>query len=597
MKSGPLVSPQIPTRRAELDEGGDGIREARPVEAAERDVTQTVVALREGFGRRGGNEVALTASDASADGAGTRSDIVTPVSNEPSKESHRSEDGFKDSQSATPDNNGSTGGGATSVSSGNSGGGDASAGATSAAGETAPDAEKELSAVTAAVAGKGASDAAAVSEEAKDAKDAEGDEPRSATTAASASSSTSPASNEDKGIHVFVSTDETDLRPIAVVINSTLVNAREPWRVDFHLVVPEKNVAAMRKKLLPLFSSTRIEIVSISPSLANGATATTAAAPAAATTAAGAAGGEGAGEAGAAGGAAGGDGGGAMGMGWWEKLGALITYKEGSGARKELVSIFNFLPFYLPQMAPQFRRIVYLDADVVVVGDIGELADVDMEGRPVAAVQDCMQTFKTYFDFDQLAAIQARNDPSKPWMPSGPFDRTTCVFNRGVLLMDVQRWLQSNVSGAIEWWMAEFSSAPNPLYKFGMSQPPFLLTIYDRYKKLDRIWNTRGLGRDRFGEKERDYLATIGLGRPPKRPFVSFWADSAKILHFNGKFKPWRGKRERREGEEVKSVCGEKRFECARLWWQYLSPEAEAELRRKGKGKKVNTATNAVQVV
>ncbi|CAI5971549.1 unnamed protein product [Closterium sp. NIES-65] len=558
--------------------------EARPVEAAERDVTQTVVDMREGLGRRGGNEAALSTSDASADGTGTRSDIVTPVSNEPSIESHRSEDGFKDSQSAAPGNNGSTGGGATSVSSGNSGGGDPSAGDTSAAGETAPDAERELSAVTAAVTGKGASDVAAAGEETKDAG---GNEPSSTeVTAASTSSSTGAATNEDKGIHVFVSTDETDLRPIAVVINSTLVNAREPWRVDFHLVVPEKNVAAMRKKLLPLFPSTRIEIVSISPSLANGAAAATAAAPAAATTA----GGAGAGGAATAGGAAG-----AMGMGWWEKLGALITYKEGSGARKELVSIFNFLPFYLPQMAPQFRRIVYLDADVVVVGDIGELADVDMEGRPVAAVQDCMQTFKTYFDFDQLAAIQARNDPSKPWMPSGPFDRTTCVFNRGVLLMDVQRWLQSNVSGAIEWWMAEFSRAPNPLYKFGMSQPPFLLTIYDRYKKLDRIWNTRGLGRDRFGEKERDYLATIGLGRPPKRPFVSFWADSAKILHFNGKFKPWRGKRERREGEEVKSVCGEKRFDCAKLWWQYLSPEAEAELRRKGKGKKVSAVTTAVQ--
>ncbi|CAI5464173.1 unnamed protein product [Closterium sp. Yama58-4] len=577
--------------------------------------------MREGMGRRGGNEAALTASDAAADGAGTSSDIIAPASNEASIESHRSDDGFRDSRSTSLDNTGNTGRerGTTSVSLGSSGGDDTSAGDTSVAEETAPDAERELSAATAAVAGKGASDAAAAAGE--EAKHAAGNAPSSTEkAAASASSSTGPATNEDKGIHVFVSTDETDLRPIAVVINSTLVNAREPWRVDFHLVVPEKNVAAMRKKLLPLFPSTRIEISSsspsstlsplssplpllplplpspvssppvpsppvpsppvsspprsISPSLANGTAAATAAAPAAATGAAGVEGG-------------------AMRMGWWEKLGALITYKEGSGARKELVSIFNFLPFYLPQMAPQFRRIVYLDADIVVVGDIGELADVDMEGRPVAAVQDCMQTFKTYFDFDQLVTIQARNDPSKPWMPSGPFDKTTCVFNRGVLLMDVQRWLQSNISGAIEWWMAEFSRAPNPLYKFGMSQPPFLLTIYDRYKKLDRIWNTRGLGRDRFGEKERDYLATIGLGRPPKRPFVSFWADSAKILHFNGKFKPWRGKRERREGEEVKSVCGEKRFDCAKLWWQYLSPEAEAELRRKGKGKKVSAATSA----
>ncbi|CAI5515743.1 unnamed protein product, partial [Closterium sp. Naga37s-1] len=213
--------------------------------------------MREGLGRRGGNKVALTASDVSADAAETRSDIVTPDSNEPSIESHRSNDELKNSQSAAPDNNGRTGGGATSVSSGNSGGGDPSAGDTSAAGETAPDADRELSAVAAAVTGKGASDVAAAG---KEAKDAGGNESSSTETAASASSSTSAATNEDKGIHVFVSTDETDLRPIAVVINSTLVNAREPWRVDFHLVVPEKNVAAMRKKLLPLFPSTRIEI-------------------------------------------------------------------------------------------------------------------------------------------------------------------------------------------------------------------------------------------------------------------------------------------------------------------------------------------------
>ncbi|GJP34207.1 hypothetical protein CLOM_g3013 [Closterium sp. NIES-68] len=586
MKSGPLDSPRNPKRRVDLDQAADSTKEGRSgkvdrSDSSERrvedetNVIQTVVESREGLGRRGGHEVRMTASDVSADvEAATPNELVTSSSQVASTGSHRSENDSKDSTSATSDDSGKIGRGeATSIISSDSsptsgGGGDTSAGV-----ETGTlDAEREISAVTATVAGKAASvDVAPAGDGVKDVRGGE-------ETASGAEAASGAATNEDKGIHVFVSTDETDLRPIAVVINSTLVNAREPWRVDFHLVVPEKNVAAMKKKLLPLFPSTPIHIVSISPSLASGASAAAAAAPPAAA----ANGGTAAGAAGASG----------MEMGWGERLGALITYKEGSGARKELVSVFNFLPFYLPQMAPQFGRIVYLDADIVVVGDIGELADVDMEGRPVAAVEDCMQTFKTYFDFDQLAEIQARNDPSKPWMPSEPFDKTTCVFNRGVLLMDVQRWLQSNISGAIEWWMGEFSRAPNPLYKFGMSQPPFLLTIYDRYKKLDRIWNTRGLGRDRFGEKERDYLATIGLGRPPKRPFVSFWADAAKILHFNGKFKPWRGKRERREGEEVKSVCGERRTDCAKLWWKYLSLGGEAELRRKGKGKKPSVASS-----
>lgn len=33
---------------------------------------------------------------------------------------------------------------------------------------------------------------------------------------------------------------------------------------------------------------------------------------------------------------------------------------------------------------------------------------MDMEGKAAAAVEDCMQTFKTYFDFKQLAQIQVR---------------------------------------------------------------------------------------------------------------------------------------------------------------------------------------------
>lgn len=50
-----------------------------------------------------------------------------------------------------------------------------------------------------------------------------------------------------------------------------------------------------------------------------------------------------------------------------ERINKLIMYKEGSGARRELVSVFNFIPFYLPFISKDLDRIVYLDADVVVV--------------------------------------------------------------------------------------------------------------------------------------------------------------------------------------------------------------------------------------
>ncbi|CAI5966397.1 unnamed protein product [Closterium sp. NIES-64] len=148
-----------------------------------------------------------------------------------------------------------------------------------------------------------------------------------------------------------------------------------------------------------------------------------------------------------------------------ERIQHLIVYKEGSKAREELVSVFNFLPFYLPLIAQDLDRIVYLDSDVVVVGDIAELAHVDMGGMAAAAVEDCMQTFDQYFDFNQLAEIHARKKPDQPRMPKFPFDKTACVFNRGVLVMDVQQWLAQNMTESIEWWMQQHNDAKEPLYR------------------------------------------------------------------------------------------------------------------------------------
>lgn len=43
-----------------------------------------------------------------------------------------------------------------------------------------------------------------------------------------------------------------------------------------------------------------------------------------------------------------------------------ITFRNDTGARKELVSPYNFLPFYLPKTYSEIRRIIYLDSDIVV---------------------------------------------------------------------------------------------------------------------------------------------------------------------------------------------------------------------------------------
>ncbi|EFJ37980.1 hypothetical protein SELMODRAFT_437525 [Selaginella moellendorffii] len=329
-------------------------------------------------------------------------------------------------------------------------------------------------------------------------------------------------------IDLFVCTDEKDLRPLVVVINSTLANTRHTQRIRFHIITTESQREAWLSKLKALFPLAAIDMVSfLDIVLFHGSEKID-----------------------------------------FEEISNHVFYRKDSKAREALTSPYNFLPFYLPRMFPGMQRIIYLDSDVV--GDIEELFNTDLEDHPVAAVEDCSQIFGSYFNFDLLHRIQSREaSESTPWIPRQPFDPTACIFNRGVLVIDPRKWIEHNSTEAIEWWLDEFHQAQKPLYKYGVSQPPFLLALYNHYKKLDTAWNTRGLGRAEFSEAERDYMKKLYSKRPPRRPFVSPNTEHSKILHFNGRFKPWN-----RDSsvEQPPSLCGSRSEDCARLWWAYISP-------------------------
>ena len=49
-------------------------------------------------------------------------------------------------------------------------------------------------------------------------------------------------------------------------------------------------------------------------------------------------------------------------------------------------------------------------------------------------------------------------------------------------------------------------------------------------------------------------------------------AHVAKILHYNGRHKPWKSDRQASSG---KALCGPTLRLCAELWWNYVSPRAE----------------------
>ncbi|CAE7181773.1 GATL4 [Symbiodinium pilosum] len=277
---------------------------------------------------------------------------------------------------------------------------------------------------------------------------------------------------------------------------------------------------------------------------------------------------------------------------------SLISYRKSSGARKTLASPFNFAPFYLEEFLATWagpnvpERLVYMDTDVLLQADVAELAKMDLGGYPVAAVEDCSQHFDLYIDFEELSDLGLKRAGLEP---------AECVFNRGVFVMDVRRWRKLQITQEIERWMARYRSAKKDLYKFGLSQPPWLLALHDRYRRLSERWNCRGLGRETLSMKElkelksdlnMDFRTLQKAGLRPAgeqvQPYLASCSADAMLLHFNGKLKPWQaGKWARRQRAPIcllnrsafpelerKEVSGKTFVRCADLWSHFLSPDA-----------------------
>mmetsp|Transcript_81754 Transcript_81754/g.142533 ORF Transcript_81754/g.142533 Transcript_81754/m.142533 type:complete len:228 (+) Transcript_81754:2-685(+) len=225
----------------------------------------------------------------------------------------------------------------------------------------------------------------------------------------------------------------------------------------------------------------------------------------------------------------------------------------------------------------------------------------------MAVAKDCSQRVGKYVDVDRLkkkknlTAITAKLK----------LDKKMCVVNRGVVLVDVVEWAKSKITEIIEQLVeAHLNPHIGPLWRSGVSQPPFLLAANKRFFNLGPEYNVRGLGRGDIAPEEVAYYKKESLWSSyfdefiqkcefnccagckgwSLVPHISPMADHAKILHFNGKLKPSKAGRrssaplqkpklplskEERAAREQRPLCscGPRCVrECAGLWWKYLPP-------------------------
>ncbi|KAI3719411.1 hypothetical protein L6452_20308 [Arctium lappa] len=186
------------------------------------------------------------------------------------------------------------------------------------------------------------------------------------------------------------------------------------------------------------------------------------------------------------------------------------TLSAGSSNLKyrnpKYLSMLNHLRFYLPQVYPKLNKILFLDDDIVVQKDLTGLWKVDLRGKVNGAVETCGESFHRFDKYLNFSNPHiARN-----------FDPNACGWAYGMNVFDLKQWKKWDITGIYHRW--QNMNEDRVLWKLG-TLPPGLMTFYGLTHPLDKSWHVLGLG----------YNPSIDKSD----------IENAAVIHYNGNMKPW----------------------------------------------------------
>jgi lipopolysaccharide biosynthesis glycosyltransferase len=166
----------------------------------------------------------------------------------------------------------------------------------------------------------------------------------------------------------------------------------------------------------------------------------------------------------------------------------------------------NHHRFFIPELLPQCRKTIYLDSDLIVVKDLGELWDMDIEDYYALAAQDMYPDPLSHGYRNLLDLTELENNK---------------FFNAGVMVINLDKWRAENIGHKVIEYISQYNLPGN--------QVALNMLLKGRWKEIDPRWNrTAGIyeftswTESRFSEEEFTNLIT--------NPY---------IIHFTSADKPW----------------------------------------------------------
>ncbi|HKM02802.1 MAG TPA: glycosyltransferase family 8 protein [Bacilli bacterium] len=163
---------------------------------------------------------------------------------------------------------------------------------------------------------------------------------------------------------------------------------------------------------------------------------------------------------------------------------------------RDYYSVAIYYRMFIPTLFPNMDKAIYLDGDIIVLGDISEFYNTDIEGKLVAAINDRLvydtPEFVKYVE--QAVGIKASE-----------------YFNSGVLVMNLDEFRKQNIEDQFLNLLIEYnfdSVCPDQDY----------LNVLCRNAKV---------------------LLPIGWNKMPL-PDNEFDVNTLKLCHYNSFEKPWR---------------------------------------------------------
>ncbi|XP_071805137.1 glycosyltransferase 8 domain-containing protein 1-like [Asterias amurensis] len=211
----------------------------------------------------------------------------------------------------------------------------------------------------------------------------------------------------------------------------------------------------------------------------------------------------------------------------------MVTFNESwiqtkppdKDGKKDNVPPMTYARFYFPRLFPTLSgRVIFVDSDTVVQGDIAELNNTKMEPGVAVALSDDCSSVSSRASLRQNVYANYLNFHNERVKKLG-LNPMTCSFNVGVFVANVSLWKEQKITAKLDYWLALNAKddiwGSGTLRGGGNAAPPMMIILYKQHTDIPPEWHVRHLG--------------VTSGTRYSENFVK----SAKLLHWNGHFKPW----------------------------------------------------------